>query len=164
MHINTDSLGQAGFTGFLSIQQLWKDHSPVPAQRGVYTVLNPDCNKNQFLANGVGGFFKERNPNVATALLQQKWIHNCPVVYIGQAGGNASSATLRGRIKQLLDFGKGKPVGHYGGRYLWQIAHHPELLVAWKASPDQDPREAEKELMQEFMGYYGKLPFANLTM
>jgi len=153
----------SGFHGFKTIEQLWNDSSAIPNQRGIYLVLTPDSSSVSFFSKGVGGYFKQKDPNVSMDTLQSKWISGCHLIYIGQAGGNGSSATLRNRIRQYLEFGKGKPVGHYGGRYIWQLSNYKNLIIAWKDLPALDPRDEEKNLMHEFVGYYGRLPFANLT-
>ena len=164
MYKNIDTIKAAGFTGFKPISKLWKEHSAIPDERGVYLIINPKCELKKFLTKGVGGFFKQKDPNVSQEELSKNWVENSFVVYIGQAGGNDSAATLRKRLKQYLDFGKGKPVGHYGGRLIWQIQHHPELLIAWKVLKIDDPKIIERELINAFVKYYGKMPFANLTL
>jgi hypothetical protein len=35
----------------------------------------------------------------------------------------------------LARYGRGEPVAHQGGRYLWPIAEHDSLRVAWKLDP-----------------------------
>jgi hypothetical protein len=75
--------------------------------------------------------------------LKDKWVENCSILYIGQAGGNGSVTTLKKRINQYLDFGKGKPIGRYGGRLIWQLSHHSELIVAWKIT-SSNPRTEKK--------------------
>ena len=145
------------------MSELWNDFNLVPNERGIYLILNPDCSKKQFLSLGSGGYFKGKNPNVSETQLELNWINDCHILYIGQAGGNDSSASLRKRLKQYLDFGKGKPVGHYGGRLIWQLSHYPELLVAWKVTKTANPRDEEKKLIGSFVDFYGKLPFANLS-
>ena len=162
MHKNIDSIKAAGFIGFKSIFELWKDHSAIPNEKGVYLIINPKCKLKKFLDKGVGGCFKQKDPNVSVDVLSNNWVENSFVVYIGQAGGNGSAATLRKRLKQYLDFGKGKPVGHYGGRLIWQIKHHPELLIAWKVLKNEDPKIIERKLINDFVNDYGKMPFANL--
>ena len=122
MYKNLSSVKKAGFTGFKTVEQLWNDYSGIPSERGIYVILNPDCSQQKFLERGVGGFFKGKDPNVSLNELTTKWIDGCHLLYIGQAGGNNSSATLRKRLKQYLDFGQGKPVGHFGGRLIWQLA------------------------------------------
>jgi hypothetical protein len=59
-------------------------------------------------------------------------------------------------------FGNGKPVGHWGGRYLWQLKNSANLVLCWKATPHSDPGEVEHELIRSFIAHYGALPFANL--
>jgi hypothetical protein len=162
MYKSIDTIKAAGFIGFKSITELWKDHSEIPNEKGVYLIINPESESKRFLNKGVGGFFKQKNPNVSLEELLKNWVDNSFVVYIGQAGRNGSAATLRKRLKQYLDFGQGKPVGHYGGRLIWQIQHHSELLIAWKVLKNDDPKIIERQLINDFVNNYGKMPFANL--
>lgn len=85
------------------------------------------------------------------------------VVYIGKAGTATAQATLYSRLGQYLKFGQGENIGHYGGRYIWQLEDSHNLLVCWKKLPDNDPREVERKLIESFkLQYNGKRPFANL--
>jgi hypothetical protein len=153
-----------GFSGFYPIGDLWADQSVIPAKKGIYVVIRSSDDPPVFLQKGAGGFFKQRNPNLPVAELAGRWIAGCKILHVGKAGGYLSSATLRSRIKQYLDFGKGKPVGHRGGRLIWQLEHHSKLLVAWKALTQTDPREEERRLILEIYHFYGQLPFANLRL
>ena len=163
MYSDLSKIKEAGFTGFKAIEQLWNDYSVIPNERGIYLILTSDFLRKQFLQKGVGGYFKGKDPNVGLNVLSANWIDSCHLLYVGQAGGNGSSSTLKKRLKQYLEFGKGKSVGHYGGRYIWQLAHHKNLLVAWKITNNTDPREEERKLMKEFCDFYGRNPFANLA-
>ena len=115
---------ESGFQGFRTIDELWNDRSSIPNQRGIYLILTPDNSSIEFLTMGVGGHFKKKDPNVSVTILGNKWIFNCQIVYIGQAGGNGSSSNLKNKINQYLNFGKGKPASHYGGRYIWQLSNY----------------------------------------
>jgi hypothetical protein len=80
------------------------------------------------------------------------------VVYIGNPDVAAK------RLKQFARFGAGQPIGHWGGRYIWQLADSDALLVAWHAITwSESPREYEKRLLALFgeLGD-GRRPFANL--
>ena len=78
------------------------------------------------------------------------------VLYFGKAD------QLRERVHQLCRFGAGEPIGHWGGRLLWQIAGAEEFLVAWLPTPGGSPFAAEHELMHEFRARFGSWPFANI--
>jgi len=39
-------------------------------------------------------------------------------MYVGKAAGQKG---LKGRLRQLIDFGFGKCIGHRGGRLLWHL-------------------------------------------
>jgi hypothetical protein len=157
---NKTDLAESGFEGFVSINDLWIDKSSIPKKMGVYFVLNLDNNV-EFINPGVGGFFKDKDPNVDIPLLKEKYVESL-VVYIGKAGGSSSKATLFSRLGQYLDFGLTKNVGHYGGRYIWQIKNHRNLVICWKILSDEEPIVVEKELLSFFKQEFGKLPFANL--
>jgi hypothetical protein len=68
------------------------------------------------------------------------------------------------RLREYMDFGSGKPLGHWGGRYVWQLDGSSDLVVAWKKTPGAVPREAEIELLSRFRQTFGgRLPFANIA-
>ena len=159
---NVDELKLLGFEGFLSIKELISNSSILPKERGVYCIINPAGFNNEFIEKGCGGNFKSKNPNVSISELNENWVKDAFVVYIGKAGGTNKKATLRSRLKQYLNFGQGKPVGHWGGRLIWQLKYSSALIVCWKALPNQEPREYEAELIRLFVTKFGKRPFANL--
>ena len=155
-----EGLKSSGFEGFVSFDSLRASGSAdVPDAPGVYVVLLEDGGPPSFLDANPGGRFKQRNPTVDTALLRAKWIEGAHVVYIGKAD------RLRRRLRQFADFGSGKPIGHWGGRYIWQLAASDDLIVAWQLTPPaQTAREAEVALMERFRAAHGgRLPFANIA-
>ena len=158
-----DEIRRHGFQGFTSIAALQASACrDVPAEQGVYLVLRPDRAVPTFLAKSVGGHFKGKDPTVDEEKLRRKWIDETAVVYIGKAGQADGNATLRSRLLAYMRFGQGEPIGHWGGRYIWQLEGSGRLLVCWKVTPDQTPAVVESALIQEFKGIYGKRPFANL--
>lgn len=158
-----DELKKYGFVGFNSVDELNKNPNLLPNQIGVYLVLSLSDNKSTFLPMGVGGFFKGKDPNLPIPDLKNNWVENCKTIYIGKAGGSSGNATLRSRLKQYLKFGQGKNIGHYGGRLIWQLEHHSELVLCWLPMNEGEPRELEKKLLADFILQYGRRPFANLT-
>lgn len=159
-----ESLKDAGFSGFSRKRKFLSDHTLIPATRGVYMVLYTKQTPPQFLEKGSGGYFKDKNPNLPIAELENHWVDDTVVLYIGKAGKEGSSATLKTRLAQYFQFGQGENIGHFGGRLIWQLDNANELLFCWKELPEQDPREVEYSLLKEFVAKYGKLPFANLVM
>jgi hypothetical protein len=142
--------------------------SRLPGSKGVYFVIYPyEWPDDLFLANGTGGHFKGRDPNVPMEKLWGNWVEDADILYIGQAGGiskngKPSEATLQSRIIQLLKFGNGMNVGHRGGRYLWQHEYSQDFRVYWYECEKENPVTLEKELIADFKRTYGKRPFANL--
>ena len=107
-----DELKKAGFEGFLSVAALRKSNlAQVPKEPGVYLFLATDSATPQFNVKGTGGFFKNRDPNVAIDELSNNWVHGALIVNIGKAGGGRTKATLQGRLRQYLKFGDGSPSG-----------------------------------------------------
>ena len=156
-----EGLRNLGFAGFHSVGELWSNAGAIPPEKGVYVVLWGDSGEPEFLAQGSGGHSKG-NPNVPIRTLRSNWVEGRTILYIGKAGGGDTKATLSSRLKQLLDFGRGKPAKHYGGRFLWQLRGCERLLVAWKVLPEEEPALLEGELIRQFVQTYGQLPFANL--
>lgn len=160
---NIELLTESGFKGFEPVKELWFDRSAIPKIKGVYLVINPSYQEADFIHPGVGGFFKNKDPNVSIDELRNNHVENSQVVYIGKAGSPTGKATLHSRLGQYLRFGQGKNVGHWGGRLIWQLKNYEDLIFCWKASIDEDPREVEKRLLHLFENQFGSRPFANLT-
>jgi hypothetical protein len=157
----TDLKGQ-GFEGFVTIGSLFKNSSILPKVKGVYMILYPPAMAPKFITIGSGGHFKGRNPNVSLQLLQDNWVDKATIIYIGKAGSESGSATLQSRLKQYLNFGQGKAVGHWGGRLIWQLPFAEDLIVCWKTTPQQEPSVIESDLIDKFKKLHKKRPFANL--
>lgn len=158
-----EQLKKLGFVGFKTVRELMNSCKDIPQNMGVYVVLRENESEPQFVKEGTGGFFKGKDPNVSFSELKTNWIDNEPVVYIGKAGGANSSATLQKRLGQYLRFGQGEDIGHWGGRYIWQLSDSQDLVICWKTLTDNEPREVEHQMIADFKtAHGGKRPFANL--
>ena len=140
----------------------------LPDTMGVYFVIYPyDRKDDMFMNPGTGGYFKGKDPNVPIDVLCSKWVEGADILYIGKAGGitksgRTSNATLRKRIIELLKFGCGNGIGHWGGRYLWQHKENEDFPIYWYDCNQENPVELERMLIEDFIVEYGVKPFANL--
>lgn len=160
---NIADIKKSGFVGFKKMSDLFVDSTSVPGIRGIYLVLNLNYKNAEYLQISTGGHFKRRNPNVSMSELKSNWVDNPLVVYIGKAGSENSSATLRSRLRQYFGFGQGRNIGHWGGRLIWQLKKAGDLIVCWKLLPNDDPRATESQLIRGFVDKFSKRPFANLV-
>ena len=162
MDFDRQTLAAAGFTGFRSFAEL--ELSEVPQAAGIYAVLTPEGFTPRFLARSAGGHFKGKDPSLPEAALSTEWVAGAEVLYVGKAGaGKTGKRGLRKRIQEFADFGRGVPVGHWGGRLLWQLADSQALVIAWKELSPELVNAAEARYQAEFRAFYGRLPFANLA-
>lgn len=158
-----ERLASEGFSGFISFRELRNSGlREVPNLPGVYVVLYEQRESPAFLSLGTGGYFKGRDPNVPVGKLEAAWVPETAVIYIGKAGGQKHSATLRTRLRAYLEFGAGKAVGHWGGRYIWQIPNAENLIICWRPLVSDEPKEVEHKMLTEFEQQHERLPFANL--
>jgi len=156
--LTIDGLRGEAFDGFVTFEQLRKDANAVPLTGGVYIVARQASDPPAFLAESCGGHFKGRNPTELVDALESKWVPDAEVLYIGKGD------VLRRRVKQYASFGAGRPIGHWGGRYIWQLPDSDQLIVAWKACDvDETPGYLEGRLATRFKQIYGRLPFANIV-
>lgn len=167
MPITKASLKQDGFTGFRPLVDL--EINRIPQKPGLFAVLLPEgpapnSARPQFLAQSTAGVFKKKDPTLKTDMLDAAWVDGAEVLYFGKAGpGSKGNRGLRRQIQEFVDFGRGKPPGHWDGRLIWQLAAATKLVIAWKELPVQQLAAAEAGYHAAFVDEFGRLPFANLV-
>jgi hypothetical protein len=150
-----DHLRSLGFDGFVPLIDLEGGAAGITRGPGVYAVLRRAKDQPRFLEASVGGQFKGREPTVTAERLIREWVEGSETLYIGRA------RNLSRRLYEFARFGRGEPIGHWGGRLIWQLPDHRELAIAWLPVSDFVQREAA--LIAEFVDVHGRLPFANLN-
>ena len=149
-----------GFAGFVAMNEV--NLADIPLLPGVYAVLRGG--EPQVEGRSVGGWFKGKDPSVDVDILTARLNQDADVLYFGKAGQSSSRRGLRKRISELLQFGSGMPVGHWGGRYLWQLSSPFSNLLAWLPLDASEVDSFETVLLTDFRDTHGALPFANLRM
>ncbi|WP_104175985.1 hypothetical protein [Arthrobacter sp. Y81] len=162
MPLNRQSMKQDGFAGFRPFAEL--EINRIPQAPGIFAVLKPEDFHVQFLAKSTAGVFKKKDPSLTQAALAAEWVDGADVLYVGKAGpGSKGNRGLRRQVQEFMDFGQGKPPGHWDGRLIWQLANAKSLLIAWKELPAGGLNQAEAKYHADFSGEFGRLPFANLV-
>jgi hypothetical protein len=157
------TLRAAGFVGFSCIRDLYASRcQAVPQHPGVYLVVRGPAHAGTFSERSCGGRFKGKDPTVPVERLRRLWIDPAIVLYIGKAGGGDSGAGLKERLWVYMRFGAGEPVGHWGGRLIWQLENCHALTLCWRPAGGQDAAKLEGALIRRFAVRYGRRPFANL--
>lgn len=126
----------------------------VPEEPGVYWVLAPE---------GMPIHFSERayrpGAKIYPASILLGKYNLCAdkrTIYIGKAGGKHG---LRQRLKQYIDYGRGRGKIHAGGRAVWQIPDAEFLLLAYEVC--ENPEEREHQLLRAYRESNGSYPLAN---
>jgi hypothetical protein len=152
-----------GFEGFFTVGQLHAEGCEgLPNEPGVYAMVRESLDPPEFLANSVAPIYRGQNPTLPIEALSARWVAGAQVLYFGRAPGPGVRSLLRQRVKRYLRFGHGKVVGHWGGRFVWQLRDHAALRVAWKPADAGNVIPTEARLQVRFREHYGVLPFANL--
>ena len=160
--VSRASLRGGGFAGFRQVGKL--EIMRIPQGTGVFAVLRPDGFEPRFLKKSTAGIFKKKDPSLPEPSLAAEWVEDADVLYLGKAGpGSKGNRGLRRQIQEFLDFGNGKPPGHWDGRLVWQLAEPDTLVIAWREVPAQQVNSTEARLHADFVAEFGRLPFANLV-
>ena len=165
--LDESGLAVRGFAGFVTFDELLTGGlADVPDGDGVYVVVRTLTGPPSFLGASLGGRHKGKDPTIPMDTLEAKWVDDAVVLYVGRAPRNAKGERgLRTRVGEYAKFGAGRNIGHWGGRYIWQLEEQGTLLVAWReCSEGHTAAGDEAELVSEFRRQHGgRLPFANIA-
>ena len=162
MQFTRKGLKAEGFAGFRPVRDL--ETMRIPQGTGLFAVVAPQGFQPRFLKKSTAGTFKKKDPTLPEAALTAEWVEDAVVLYIGKAGpGSKGNRGLRRQIQEFVDFGQGKPPGHWDGRAIWQLADAGSLSIAWKELAPEQLGDAEAGYHAAFLAEFGKLPFANLV-
>jgi hypothetical protein len=152
-----------GFVGFQETERLQADRcQEVPNLPGVYAVVRESLDPPVFLPRSTAPVFRGIDPTRPIGELEDQWVPDAQLLYLGNAHGPGVRHLLKQRVKRYLRFGHGKVVAHWEGRFVWQLGDHASLWFAWKTTPGQAPKRIVASLLIRFVERYGVLPFANL--
>lgn len=145
-----------GFSGFISIEKLLDSCEQVPREPGVYIVSVPKGFAPKFLQKSLASPKKNGEVrSVSVQELEKKWVDGTAVIYIGQ------STKLKKRLEQYMRFVKSKSTNHGGGKLIWQLENVHSCPIAWTVLAKENPKAAERYLLEHFKEQYGRFPFAN---
>jgi hypothetical protein len=155
-----------GFSGFIPIEKLLNSCEGVPRKPGVYIVSVPKGFAPKFLQKSLvfpypkkrkNGGVKVEDPSESVEKLKKKWVAGTTVIYIGQT----TKQTLKKRLEQYMRFGRSKSINHEGGKFIWQLENVHSCPIAWTVLAKENPKAAERYLLEHFKEQYGRFPFAN---
>ena len=117
MQFTRKGLKAEGFAGFRPMRNL--ETMRIPQGTGLFAVVAPEDFQARFLAKSTAGVFKKKDPSLSAAALAAEWVEAAVVLYLGKAGpGSKGNRGLRRQIQEFVDFGQGKPPGHWDGRLI----------------------------------------------
>ncbi|MFL0159524.1 hypothetical protein [Mycobacteroides chelonae] len=160
--ISDSGLDLSSFTGWVPFAQL--PESEVPTGAGVYVIVRRSSDPPAFLAVSPAGHLKGKDPTVSVTELEKLWVPGARIIYIGKANlGTSGKRGLRKRLNEFHKHGAGSNTAHHsGGRRIWQLADHADLLVGWRQTSDAEAAATESQLIIQFRDHHGRLPFANM--
>ena len=164
-HPDLDLLTSRGFEGFVPISQLHRGGcQDVPDVPGVYVVVRTEDGPPTFLKRSHAPAWRGEDPTRPVDELEARWVAGARVLFIAAAPGSGVRHRLLQRIKRYLRHGHGASVGHWDGRFLWQLSGTSRVEMAWRPCAEgEDARALADETMRAFETLHGARPFANAS-
>ena len=155
-------LESEGFEGFHLVGQLHAERCEgLPDAAGIYAIVRETPGPPEFMARSTAPVYRGEDPSRPVEELMARWVPGAELLYLGLAAGPGVRNLLKQRVKRMLRFGHGRVVGHWGGRFVWQLLDRAALRVAWNVTGDADAGERIGFILARFVEKHGVLPFAN---
>src|SRR5258707_5146329 len=140
---SVDGISLDGFSEPVSVGSLRETRcSAVSQGSGIYLIVRASDCMPEFLGKSTGGAFKKREPSCLPEFVGENWVQGAHVVYVGKAAGRKG---LQRWLDDLVAFGYGKAVGHWGARLLWHLPEKEKLLVRWRTYSPEHADSAETD-------------------
>lgn len=141
-------LEQVGFTGFVPFARLPKPTSPTQPASTSSSGRRAALRSSWRRASPGGSRGRTRAPPRQLGRVATR-VHR-------EGERRHPKRGLRRRLEEYRRHGTGKKAGHWGGRFVWQLADSAELLVAWRPSAaGVDAAAEESALLHAFVQRHG---------
>ncbi|MEY4373989.1 MAG: hypothetical protein RL760_155 [Candidatus Eisenbacteria bacterium] len=156
-------LAAEGFEGFLTVGQLHRSGClEVPDACGVYVVLRRGEAPHRVVRRSQAPAWRGMDPTRPIEELTARVIDATDLLYVNAAPGSGVRHRLRQRLKRFLRFGHGSVVGHWSGRFIWQLGESSRLVLAWRPCAEhEDARALADDLLRRFEAVHHARPYAN---
>ncbi len=150
--------GFQGFTKLCFLQEAFLKQ--VPEQPGLFAILRKDDADPGFLELPEARALPPSAWRIDTASLRSRWIVDASVLYLGEASQASREHSLRDAIRQLCWPSKHQtsPLTRHG-QLVWYVRGSQEFEAAWCVAPTH----SFDQLLEEFEGAHGAVPFANTS-
>ena len=129
--LTIDDLRSEAFVVSVKVDDLRDDVSAVPLSGGIYVVVRRVAHRRHFSSRAAAGTSKV---GIRPRFSMYSRTSGCRT----RRCSTSARATCCGVGSRSTRLSAAGPIGHWGGRYIWQLSDSDELLVAWKACGEDE--------------------------